>query len=212
MSKSSTQPEHAVDVTTYADLNRFLNAFGSGHLNLLILLGLPGVGKSQAARRVLSKDTTGWVEGHATGFGLYCATHEHRDKPLVIDDVDSLYRDRAAVRLLKGLCQTDPTKTVGWYSDAKTLDRDGIPKSFSTTSRVCLIANEWKTLSVNVAAIEDRGCVLHFTPDALEVHRMAATWFWDQEVHDFIGESIALLSGTPSFRTYTTAAQFKAAG
>ncbi|MCE9568368.1 MAG: hypothetical protein K8U57_40730, partial [Planctomycetes bacterium] len=35
---------------------------------------------------------------------------------------------------------------------------------------------------------------------------------WDQEVHDFIGESIALLSGTPSFRTYTTAAQFKAAG
>ncbi|MCE9566587.1 MAG: ATP-binding protein [Planctomycetes bacterium] len=212
MSKSTRSPDHAVLVTTYDELDRLLNAFAKGHLPLLILLGTPGVGKSRAVSRALPEPTAGWISGNASAFGLYCATYEHRNKPLVIDDVDSLYSDRAAVRLLKGLCQTDLLKTVGWHTDAKTLERDEIPKSFPTTSVVCLIANEWRTTSVNVAAIEDRGFVVNFQPDALEVHRTAASWFWDQEVHDFIGENLGLLDGPHSYRTYTAAAQFKQGG
>jgi hypothetical protein len=205
-------PDHVVTATTYAELDRFNRAFRDGHLNLLMIVGSPGTGKSQAARRTLLRPTTGWIEGHATGFGLYCACYEYRDRPVVIDDVDSLYSDRAAVRVLKAICQSDPIKSVGWHSDAKTLDRLGIPRAYTTTSRVCVIANEWRTLSVNVAAIEDRGCVLHFAPDAAEVHREVATWFWAQDIHDFVGDHLGLLEGAPSFRTYVAAWEFQKAG
>jgi hypothetical protein len=34
---------------------------------------------------------------------------------------------------------------------------------------------------LRVAALEDRGRVVVFEPTALEVHRQAAGWYWDQE-------------------------------
>ena len=52
---------------------------------------------------------------------------ECRDEPVVIDDVDSLYADRAAVRLLKGLCQTEARKTVAWESSTPGTGAGGHP-------------------------------------------------------------------------------------
>jgi hypothetical protein len=93
----------------------------------------------------------------------------------VIDDVDDLYADRAGVRLLKCLCQTEEERAVAWHSDAKSLERQGIPREFVTKSRVVIIANDWKTLGANVAARQDRGHVLLFQPGVAEVHRKAGT-------------------------------------
>lgn len=212
MPRAARLPDHTITVTTYAEVERYFAAFAGGHLNLLFILGSPGVGKSRTARRALPPPGTHWIEGHATGFGMYCSAYQHLDQPIVIDDVDSLYGDRAAVRLLKTLCQTEAVKSVGWNSDAKSLDRLGIPKQFETRSRVCVIANEWRTLSVNVAAIEDRGCIVHFAPDAAEVHREVANWFWAQDIHDFVGDHLGLLDCAPSFRTYIAAWEFRKAG
>ena len=64
---------------------------------------------------------------------------------VVIDDVDALYADRSGVRLLKCLCQTEEEKAVAWHSDARSLERQGIPREFTTKSRVVIIANDWKT-------------------------------------------------------------------
>ena len=130
---------------------------------------------------------------------------------MVIDDVDSLYADRAAVRLLKALCQTDGRKTLAWESDAPALRREGIPRRFSTSSRVLIIANDWRTLDVNVTALEDRGHLLSFTPTPLEVHRHTAGWFWDQEVFDWIGANLHHI-GRPSMRLYHAAWEQKQAG
>lgn len=74
-----------------------------------------------------------------------------------------------------------------------------------------IIANEWRTLNDNVAAIEDRGHVLFFEPSALEVHVRTSRWFWDQELFDFIGERLHLIA-KPSMRTYYLAAELKRAG
>jgi len=83
------------------------------------------------------------------------------------------------VRLLKSLCQTTVEKTVRWDSDARTLKSKDIPTHFSTTSRVAIIANQWKTLNEDVAAIEDRGHVVLFEPTPEEVHHRTAEWFQD---------------------------------
>jgi hypothetical protein len=206
--KSERPPEDAIRLTTYADLDRYVRGFADGAFNLLVLVGAPGLQKSRAVRDALPDAC--WIEGHATALGIYMRLWECRDEPVIIDDVDSLYADRAAVRLLKGLCQTDSRKTVAWESDAAALRREAIPRRFTTASRVLIIANAWRTLNANVSALEDRGHLLLFDPAALEVHSRVAAWFWDQEVFDWIGEHLHLIA-RPSMRIYRAAWELKEA-
>ncbi|MDB5307236.1 MAG: hypothetical protein JWO38_1438, partial [Gemmataceae bacterium] len=85
------------------------------------------------------------------------------------------------------------------------------PRQFPTTSRVAVIANEWRSLNADVAALEDRGHALSFEPAAAEVHRRAAEWFWDQEVFDFVADHLHL-TARHSLRTYVLAWELRQAG
>jgi hypothetical protein len=210
MAPSTRLPRHAVRVPTFAALEQYVRAFAAGHLNLLLLFGPPGVGKSRCVRQALGSHVC-WLSGQATPLGIYVQAYQHRHQPLVLDDIDGLYADRSGIRLLKALCQTERTKTLGWHTQTPTLDRNGIPRQFSTTSRVALVGNDWRTHNADVAALEDRGHVLVFEPTALEVHRQAAGWFWDQEIFDFVADHLHLI-GQHSLRTYHQASELKQAG
>ncbi len=203
------KPASAIAIGSYAELEQFAEAFARESLNLMILVGAAGLQKSRVVRQAVGADAT-YLEGNATAFGLYCDLWEGRDRPVVLDDVDGLFTDRNAVRLLKSLCQTEAIKTVAWNSTAGLLDRRGIPRRFGTRSRVAIIANDWCTLNANVAALEDRAHVLVFEPSALEVHRRVATWFRDLEVFDFLGRHLHLIP-SPSMRHYVRALELKAA-
>jgi len=199
-----------VHVSTYQQLEQYLRAFAQGHFHLLILIGAAGLAKSRSVRAALSGAVC-WIEGNATPFGIYLKLNQHCDQPIVFDDVDGLYADRDGIRLLKSLCQTEAEKTIAWYSDARTLERRGIPTEFTTKSRVVIIANDWKTLNRNVAALQDRGHVLIFEPSALEVHRKAGTWFDDAETYDWFTANLHRVH-EPSLRHYVRARELKAAG
>ena len=210
MPPSNRLPAHAVRVPTYAQLEQYVRAFAAGHLNLLMIFGPPGVGKSRCVRQALGRKVC-WISGQATPFGIYLQAYEHRDQPIVLDDVDGLYAHRSGVRLLKALGQTERAKTLSWQSAAPTLERQGIPRQFTTTSRVALIGNDWKTLNADVAALEDRGHLLLFEPSPLEVHRQAARWFWNQEIFNFVANHLHLMA-QHSLRTYCHAWELKQAG
>jgi hypothetical protein len=111
---------------------------------------------------------------------------------------------------LKALCQTEPVKRLGWHTLTPILELHDVPQQFTTTSRLALIGNDWKTLNADVAALEDRGHVLFFEPTAFEVHRQAAGWFWDQEIFDFVAGRLHLI-GQHSLRTYGQAWELKQA-
>lgn len=206
---SKSLPSHAVRVAAYADLQRYACAFAEGHLNLLMIFGTPGVGKSCAIRQALAGKAC-WIGGHASAFGIYLQAYQHRHNPVVLDDVDGLYADRHGVRLLKALCQTEKTKNLSWWTNASLRSHD-VPQQFTTRSRVVLIGNEWRTLNADVAALEDRGHMLVFEPTAHEVHRQAAEWYWDQEVFDFVADYLHLFE-QPSLRIYVHAWELKCAG
>ena len=210
MARSGEPPQGALVVRTYGELDQFVEAFAEGLLNLLLIIGRPGVQKSRAVKAAVGERAC-WIDGSATAFGLYGQLYRQRDRPVVIDDVDGLYADRAAERLLKGLCQTEPRKRLGWHSAATAGGYQGIPSSFETTSRVAILANELRTLNVNVSAVLDRGHVLVFDPSAREVHLRTADWFWDQEIFDFIGRSLHLTDPL-SMRDYALAWELKRAG
>ena len=210
MAASAKLPPHALRLATYAELDAYVGAFAAGHLQLLLLFGPPGVGKSRCLRQALD-GRAGWLSGQATPLGIYLQAYAHRHQPLVLDDVDGLYADRSGIRLLKALCQTEPVKTLGWHTATPILELRHVPPQFSTTSRVALIGNDWKTLNADVAALEDRGHVLAFEPTALEVHRQAAAWFWDQTVFDFVAAQLHVVA-RHSLRTYRQAWELKQAG
>jgi hypothetical protein len=152
-----------------------------------------------------------WIEGNATPYGTYEKLYRHLDDFVVIDDVDSLYADKSGIRLLKCLCQTEEEKAVAWHTDARGLQKHGIPREFTTRSRVIIIGNDWKTLNRNVAALQDRGHVLVFEPSAVEIHRGAGEWFQDQEIYEWFGQNLHRMR-EPSFRHYVRARELKAAG
>ncbi len=89
MSRPRRRPESAITVTRYEDLDQYLLAFAGGHLNLLILIGSPGLQKSKSIRDAVGRRAC-WIEGHATPFGIYRKLWEGRNRPVVIDDVDGL--------------------------------------------------------------------------------------------------------------------------
>jgi len=188
----------------------YLRAFAEGHFHLLILIGAGGLAKSRSVRAALGGQGC-WIEGNATPFGMYAKLYRHRDEFVVIDDVDALYADRSGVRLLKCLCQTEEAKAVAWHSDARSLERQGIPREFITKSRVVIISNDWKTLDRNVAALQDRGHVVFFEPSAAEVHAQAGTWFDDEEIYAWFAAHLHRVR-QPSLRHYVRARELKAAG
>ena len=181
-SPKAGHPHKVLHLTSYERLEQYLRAFAEGHFGLLILVGDGGLAKSRSVQAVLNGRAC-WIEGNASPFGMYVKLYRHRDQFVVIDDVDALYADRSGVRLLKCLCQTEEEKSVAWHSDTHSLEPQGIPREFTTKSRVVIISNDWKTLNKNVAALQDRGHVLLFQPDAAEVHRKAGTWFDDPEIY-----------------------------
>jgi len=204
------QPHKVLHLTTYDRLEQYLRAFAQGHFHLLILVGAGGLAKSRSVRDALNGKAC-WIEGNATPFGMYAKLYRHRDEFVVIDDVDALYADRSGVRLLKCLCQTEEEKAIAWHSDARSLERQGIPREFTTKSRVVIISNDWKTLNKNVAALQDRGHVLLFQPNAAEVHAQAGKWFDDPEIYQWFAANLHRVR-EPSMRHYVRARELKAAG
>jgi hypothetical protein len=201
-----TRPEGAITLTTYAELDQFVAAFADGRMNLVLLIGEGGLQKTRSLRAVLPCGC--WCEGQNTAWGLYQTLWENRDEFVILDDVDELYADKGCVRLLKQLCQTERLKTLTW----NTKSAAGFPpKQFQTTSRVIVLANDWKTANRNVRALQDRGVTLVFEPTHLEVHARTAEWFWDQEVYDWVGDRLHLIP-RHSMRVYILATELKAAG
>jgi hypothetical protein len=210
LTRRTERPPKMLHLTSYDRLEAYLSAFAQGHFNLLILVGAGGLAKSRSVRAALGGSGC-WIEGNATPFGMYAKLYRHRDEFVVIDDVDALYANRSGVRLLKCLCQTEEEKAVAWHSDARSLERQGIPREFVTRSRTIIIANDWKTLDRNVAALQDRGHVLMFEPSAEEVHCKAGTWFDDAEIYQWFAANLHRVRH-PSLRHYVRAKELKAAG
>jgi len=120
----------------------------------------------------------------------------------------------APARNVNPICRRgvpEDEKTVAWHSDARSLERQRIPRAFTTTSRVVIISNDWQTLNKNVAALQDRGHVLPSQPGAAEVHAQAGTWFDDREIYEWFAANLHQVR-TPSLRHYVRARELKAAG
>lgn len=198
---------------TYAEFGQCLEGFKNGHLQLLAIIGAPGLQKSMTAAKVCPEsDGYCHLSGKLSDFQLYRETYNNKDRNFLFDDAE--YGDGMVRSILKCLCDTKPIKTLHWHSAStqlKTDDGKEIPRKFTTESRVILIANDYAGLTAGLGPLEDRGLVLEFKPSAKEVHQRIKAWFKNREIYCFIGNNLSLIP-RPSMRYYKTALELKAMG
>lgn len=210
MPRENELPPGAIRVRRYEELDRYVEAYANGRFGLMIVIGDPGVGKSRRIKQAIG-DKARIIEGNASAFRTYIDLYQHRDEPIVLDDVGGLDADPQWVHLFKCICQTDEVKAVGWQTQTPALDREGVPRSFETRSRVAIICNRMKARNRDVDAVLDRAQLIAFDPSPVEVHRCTAEWFRDQEIFDFVGRHLHLAPRL-SMRDYHLAAELKSAG
>lgn len=197
-------------VRTYDRLRKLANAWADGNIGLLVVVGSAGNGKSQTLKSAAA-GTAAVIEGGMSAIGLYEQAFLANNSPVMIDDIDALYQDRNSVMLLKCLCQSDPLKRLTWRKASAYLEKREIPNEFQTSSTVCIVGNEWRTLNKNVAAIVDRGLKIEFCPSPEAIHEEVGKWFGDREIYDHIGRLLPA-STNHSMRNYVVCSELKRVG
>jgi hypothetical protein len=194
-------------VTTYQKLIEARSMFMSTHCPVeLIIIGSPGLGKTQAFKRSLGKegDDFGYISGNCTAFELYRTLWKYRNLPIVLDDVDDALTDSKKKTLLKNVMEAEDRKIARWGSASKQLVDDWgntIPTAFYTTSNFCIIINQLDAkTNKHLTAILSRAYAIHFVPSAEEVHRYAAEYFDDSEIS---------IIKQPDIRQYSIAQKLK---
>lgn len=203
----------------YDELKKWVNYFHSEAIDIMIVEGSPGAGKSSIIRQSLSNKKNNeycWLQGRLSAICLYEKLYEYRDMPVFLDDIDGVYKDKECITMLKCLCSTEKEKTLGWGT--KTISRGMLaPMEFKTKSKIVIITNSWKKLNTHIGAIQDRGILLLFHPPVEELHRYVGELrinnpsSFDDEVYSFIEKNLQIIA-EPSIRHYRNATQMKAVG
>lgn len=115
----------------------------------LVITGQPGLGKTFQVIAMLNEMgmREGWdyvhVKGRASAAGMFITLYENRDKLVIFDDCDSVFRDQDAVNVLKGALDSYDRRVISWISAKPLKDGDGdeMPRSFTFTGQVIFISN-----------------------------------------------------------------------
>lgn len=106
----------------FSKLQAAVEIVAHGYRPSLVITGTSGAGKTKLVSNVLSKvglkrsiDYVP-VKGTITAAALYQTLFLNRNKLLVFDDTDSIWRDKDAAAILKAALDSYDTRTVSWIS------------------------------------------------------------------------------------------------
>jgi len=164
-------------ITTYQEIQTLYDDFQKGYYDLIIIQSLPGMGKTNLTQN----NTT--INGHITPMQAYITAHKNKDQPIIIDDIQTLWKNPNMRDLLVTLCDTTPTKNIQWNSTALP---PTIPTQFQTTSKVLILCNNTKKID---EAIQSRAHTYHFQPTHQEKIRQA-TKYTPTQITQFINNNL----------------------
>lgn len=154
----------------FSALDTLAHGVISGAFRALILSGPPGVGKSYPLEKMLAGERervgctctgigreTGEkcnrpnhflyerVSGFSRATGLYRTLWQFRESDAVVllDDLEGIWQDEAALSLLKSACDTSRTRYISWRSESSMADESGelLPRTFEFQGRVIVVTN-----------------------------------------------------------------------
>lgn len=206
----TTVPDHATKLKTYKAFGEIVRSFAEGKTDLLVIVGPPGLSKSQTLKRSVADTDALLIKGHSTPMKFYELAYYAKDQPIILDDVNTLLSNKLNQEYVRALTETDKYKKIQYSTSSKAFDKLGIPQHFWTESGVCIITNWWEE-SALFTALESRAEFFVLDFSWAEVHREVGTWFWDQEIYDYVAAKIPQLR-QPDMRIYMKAWKRKKAG
>lgn len=204
-------------ITTYDELNAYVDFFSTFNANLMIIDGPPGVGKSETIKRALQGKNVQhhYQEGYITKTSFMKTLYDHRDDPIVIDDTDNLFADKAVFGILREAFDTRDERTVS-YASTSPLMAD-LPQHFSITSPLMIITNGLKSSTV-MDAFKNRAVYIDFRPTHDEICKKlySITRSKNSIKHDTLVfdrfKKYSALAKQPNLRSYILSVKLKDAG
>ena len=142
--KGETEYEYGDPKIIFNDLKKYVQMVIDGEPSLVIT-GTPGVGKTFLVTKQLKEAGVDYVhiKGRSTAAGLYIALYENKDKILVIDDCDSVFRNEEAVNILKSALDSYEVREISWLVGRPISAPSGqkIPTKFVFNGGVIFISN-----------------------------------------------------------------------
>jgi len=190
----------------YELLNQSLKAVSKGTINLLILKGLAGIGKTYATLKYVKENDINheYINNYATPLAFYKLIYENRNKKVIIfDDVQSI-GDPKIKSMFKSVCGEleNGKRMVSYHSTSQILEREELPESFECNTNIILIFNE------DISGFEpiiNRGVTIDFQFNFKEMLEILETFQEaagiEQEVMDYVKENCNQATKNLSIRT-----------
>jgi hypothetical protein len=194
-----------MNITTYKELDSWVQGFGTRAISLLIIKGHGGIGKTYVVEKSLKEYNPIVFKGHATPLSIYQTLSENPHSIVIFDDVDELMKNKTNVALLKQLCDTKEDKQV-YYATTKA----GVNPMFISNNKVIMLFNDMKVLGNNMKAVMTRAIYLNFSPSSEEILKTLKGFAEDTQVLKFLEENINKIDF--NFRIYTKCLELKDAG
>lgn len=199
-----------LEIKTYTELKKYVLAFKSKHMGLLVIVSRAGLGKSYLVESELEVEAPLLLNSHITPLRFYITllekTKEEKDCLVIIDEAEMLFSNPKLKTMLKLLCDTRTEKVIQ-YRTSSPLLRD-LPQEFETEAKVIMLINTLKPDDEHIKAIMTRGHLLYFNPSDMEILNYLKTWGQDKEILKFI-QRFAPMSHTLNLRTYVKAEESK---
>jgi hypothetical protein len=226
---------------TLEDIYQISRRVAAGAFNSLFISGRAGTGKTYNVERAMNdeglveEDDYIMVSGAVSPIMMYKKMYQYRNKTLIFDDCDSVFRDENGRNMLKAALDTKKIRKISWLKkssivfDPKDVEMDPeaefnmleqgmVPAYFEFAGRVIFISNLKKDVADPDGAIRSRSILIDVDPDdATLMERMRALLPHleprelplkdKEEIYEFMKEAKDI-----SMRTFVKAAGFKMAG
>jgi hypothetical protein len=144
-------PKCAFSVVERFDfITKFVRMLAKGSINSFVLTGSGGIGKTTAVintlkslglREDMPEQPAGdfmVIRGFSTPKALYETLFDFKDKILILDDADQVFRDPLGSNLLKAALDDKKVRVINWNTSREDAD---VPSRFTYTGKIIFISN-----------------------------------------------------------------------
>lgn len=226
---------------TLEDIYEITRRLAAGGFNSLFISGRAGTGKTYSVERALKDE--GLVEdddyiivsGAVSVIMMYKKMFQYRNKVLVFDDCDSVFRDETGRNILKAALDTKKVRRISYLKksslvfDPKDYENDPeaewnaveggmIPAYFEFSGRVVFISNLAKDKADPDGAIRSRSILIDVNPDDVTLMERIRLLLPHLEPRDMpLADKMEVFefmkkAKDVSMRTFVKAAGFKSLG
>ena len=196
----------------YELLNESLKALSESAINLLILKGYAGTGKTYSTLKYVKENNLNYkyINNYATPLAFYKLIYENRKKDIIIFDDTQSINDPRIKSMLKSVCGEldDGKRLISYHSTSPVLEKNDLPESFELDVNIVLIFND------DISGFEpiiNRGITIDFffnfdeMIEVLEDFQKSANI--EQEVMDYVKLNCNQATSNLSIRTLVILSQ-----